>query len=174
MEENLEEISSKIGKNYLCNKGQSANKYLELLGRKDYQLDEMFLVLIAKSYKRHVCVLLENGGVWCTTQWIQMKDCAMVLVACMNEVDKMRYFSATCELVTQEGITDSKKMHQQEASTKFEQEMEHFIRSVPEKVPIRSTSEIRKRSVECEYKVPKQKKLKYPSLSQSHIWEMTR
>ena len=107
----------------------------------------MFLVLIAKRYKRHVCVLLANGGIWCTTQWIQTKDCEIVLVACVNEVDKTRYFSATCELVTQEGITDSKKMHQQEARSKFEQEMEHFIRSVPEKVPIRSTSEIRKRSL---------------------------
>ena len=146
MKENLEEIS-KVGKNYLHNKGQSASKYLELLYRKDYEVDEMFLVLIARRYKRHVCVLLENGGMWCTTQWIQMNNCEIVLLACINKVDNTRCFTATRELLREEGSTYWKQKHKKEASTQFEQEMEHFLKNVPEKVAIRSQIDGRKRSV---------------------------
>ena len=49
--------------------------------------------------------------------------------------------------IVKRGSTDWKQKHKKEASTKFEQEMEHFLKNVPEKVAIRSQIDGRKRSV---------------------------
>ena len=73
-------------KNYLWTKGITEN----------FCIDELFLVMVSRRYKAHICVVLNNRGTWSTTPWIKQCNCKLCFMCCSNGKEmSCRYYVPT-------------------------------------------------------------------------------
>ena len=93
--ENVKEIE-KLSKNYLCAKGITFAQYVSNICAENFRIDELFLVIVSRRYKTHICVVLNNGGTWSTTPWIKQCDCKLCFKCCGNGKEMLyRYYVPT-------------------------------------------------------------------------------
>ena len=57
--ENAKEIE-KLSKNYLQTKGISFVQYVSNICAENFHIDELFLVMVSRRYKTHICVVLQQ------------------------------------------------------------------------------------------------------------------
>ena len=81
--ENAKEIE-KLSKNYLHTKGKTFAQYVSNIYTENFHIDELFLVIVSRRYKTHICVVLNNGGTWSTTPCIKQCDYKLCFMCCGN------------------------------------------------------------------------------------------
>ena len=126
VKDNLPSVK-KLSKNFLHNKGINLDEYLSSMLKSSFEIDELFLVLMARHYTVHVCVLLSDQSTWSTTPWIKLQDCPIVFICC-NKTSGGCMFIPTAEQVIKESTGDGIKMKAPD-STLFQEEMKYFIQN---------------------------------------------
>ena len=121
VKDNLPSVK-KLSKHFLCNKGIDLDEYLSSMLKSSFEIDESFLVLMARHYTVHVCVLLSDQSTWSATPWIKLQDCHIVFVCCNKT------FIPTAGHVIKESTCDGIKMKAPDL-TLFQEEMKYFIQN---------------------------------------------
>ena len=126
--ENAKEIE-KLNKNYLQTKSITFAQYVSNICAENFHIDELFLVIISRRYKSHICVVLNNGGTWSTTPWIKQCNCKLCFMCCGNGKEmSYRYYVPTAGNQVPSGVdeTSTRKVKGPNTSL-YEQELANFV-----------------------------------------------
>ena len=95
----------------------------------NFRIDELFLVLVSRRYKTHICVMLNNGGTWSTTPWIKQCDCNLCFMCCSNGKEMpYKYYVPTTGNQIPSGTDDTSTTKLKGPDTSlYEQELANFV-----------------------------------------------
>ena len=80
IEESQKEILC-ILKNYLSKRNLTLNQYMSTLVKSDYQVDELFFVLVPKHFEKHITVILGMDSFWCTSPFKNIHSSDLIYIA---------------------------------------------------------------------------------------------
>ena len=130
----------KVTKNFLMNRGVMLQYYAANVTRVNFKVDELFFVILACKFQKHICILLCNDGQWCTTPWITFPECFFVFACTEDTHNKLRIF-IPCSQAQEMIDTEINELAQ---AMNIQSEVAEYEKSLPPKIKIGSTSVKRK------------------------------